>query len=74
LGTELGRVEVLEKGVEEQLAKGIGTGWRGEGELRRGAAAVVRCRVEDEGEIAVGGRGERDRFVTTLAHRREGDA
>jgi hypothetical protein len=26
LGTELGWVEVLEKGVEEQLTKGIGTG------------------------------------------------
>jgi hypothetical protein len=26
LGTELGWVKVLEKGVEEQLNKGIGTG------------------------------------------------
>jgi hypothetical protein len=74
LGTELGRVGVLEKGVEEQLAKGIGTGWHGEGELRRGAAAVVRCRVEEEEGTVVGGRGERDRFVAALAHRREGDA
>jgi hypothetical protein len=27
LGTELGWVETLEKGVEKQLAKGIGTEW-----------------------------------------------
>jgi hypothetical protein len=33
----LGRVEVLEKGVEKQLVKGIGTGWRGLNEFQQRA-------------------------------------
>jgi hypothetical protein len=44
----LGWVEVLEKGVEEQLAKGIWMGWFGWEEFRWGTAAAVRCRVEEE--------------------------
>jgi hypothetical protein len=37
LEARLGRVEVLEKGMEKQLVKGIGTGWRGLDEFQQRA-------------------------------------
>jgi hypothetical protein len=44
----LARAEEQEEKVGRLLVKGIGMGWRGEGELRRGVAAVVRCFVGEE--------------------------
>jgi hypothetical protein len=41
----LARAEEQEERVGRLPVKGIGTGWCGEGELRRGVAAVVRCFV-----------------------------
>jgi hypothetical protein len=48
-------------------------GWRGEKELQRGAAAVVRCRVEEKRHCSWKKRGNVTRFVVALAHRRENE-
>jgi hypothetical protein len=61
----------LAEEVAKQLAKGIGMGWRGEEQLQRGAAAVVRCRVEEKRHCSWKKRGNVTRFVVALAHRRE---
>jgi hypothetical protein len=64
-------VQGLVEEVAKQLAKGIGMGWHGEEELRRGAAAVVRCRVEEKRHCSWKKRENVTRFVAALAHRRE---
>jgi hypothetical protein len=43
VGVGLARAEEQEERVGRLPVKGIGTGWCGEGELQRGAAAVVWC-------------------------------
>jgi hypothetical protein len=48
VGAGLARAEEQEEEVGSLLVQGIRVGWHGEGESRRGAAAVVRCCVGEE--------------------------
>jgi hypothetical protein len=75
VGVGLARAEEQEERVGRLPVKGIGTGWCGEGELRRGAAAVVRCFVgKNTEQINRGRRGGVVRLVVALACRGKGDA
>jgi hypothetical protein len=74
VGVGLARAEEQEERVGSLLVQGIRVGWHGEGESRRGAAAVVRCCVGEEHRADQSGkRGCVVRLVAMLAHRREGD-